>query len=258
MLIERTLFGVKNKIHLAIELLQKNEPKEGYHLAFSGGKDSVVILDLVKKAGVKYIAQYGNTTIDPPPLLKFIKNNYPEVVINNPKIPFLQNLKKYGFPSAKRRWCCKEYKEIYGKNEIVITGIRAEESNNRSKRKQIENGRNNKKFVHPIFYWREEDVWEYIYKYNIPYCKLYKSYKRIGCLFCPLKSVKYKELDKIMFPKMYNAFENAFIEMYKVRKEHHPDYKDGEKLFEDWFYNRINIPATHYGRFLIGGINEKE
>ncbi|GAH60807.1 unnamed protein product, partial [marine sediment metagenome] len=54
------------KVEEAIEFLQENEPVEGYYLAFSGGKDSVVIYDLAEKAGVKFDAHYCVSPIDPP------------------------------------------------------------------------------------------------------------------------------------------------------------------------------------------------
>lgn len=49
MLIENTLFGTVDKVQEAIELLKEHEPPDGYHVSFSGGKDSCVIYDLVKK-----------------------------------------------------------------------------------------------------------------------------------------------------------------------------------------------------------------
>ena len=74
-----------DKIQRAIDLLQANEPDEGYFVAFSVGKDSVVILDLIKQAQVKYEAYYCNTTIDPPELRLFIRRYYPEVIWLQPK-----------------------------------------------------------------------------------------------------------------------------------------------------------------------------
>lgn len=47
-------------VEVAIERLKAFEPEEGYYLAFSGGKDSVVIKELANIAGVKYDAHYTN------------------------------------------------------------------------------------------------------------------------------------------------------------------------------------------------------
>lgn len=59
MLIEKTATGKINKVDYAIAQIRLHEPSEGYYVAFSGGKDSCVILDLVKRAGVKYDAHYN-------------------------------------------------------------------------------------------------------------------------------------------------------------------------------------------------------
>ena len=64
MLKEQTLFGEIDKVDLAIRRIKLHEPPEGYYVAFSGGKDSCVILDLVKRAGVKFSAHLNITTVD--------------------------------------------------------------------------------------------------------------------------------------------------------------------------------------------------
>ena len=74
-----------NIVDLAINRLRLHEPPEGYYVAFSGGKDSVVILDLVKRAGVKYDAHFNVTSVDPPELTKFIHDTYPEVTMEKPQ-----------------------------------------------------------------------------------------------------------------------------------------------------------------------------
>jgi len=73
---QNRLFPFKDKIDAAIELIRQYEPEGGYFLAFSGGKDSIVIYDLAVKAGVKFDAHYNNTQIGPPELRLFIKRNY--------------------------------------------------------------------------------------------------------------------------------------------------------------------------------------
>ena len=68
-----------DKVGIAVARLREFEPPEGYYLAFSGGKDSVVIYDLAVKAGVKFDAHYSVTGVDPPELVRFIKQQYPDV-----------------------------------------------------------------------------------------------------------------------------------------------------------------------------------
>ena len=75
-----TLEGERDKVAIAIERFRTFEPADGYFLAFSGGKDSVVILDLAKRAGVKFDAHYHMTTVDPPELVHFIRK-HPEVQV---------------------------------------------------------------------------------------------------------------------------------------------------------------------------------
>lgn len=55
---ELTLYGEVDKVEIAIQRLKLHEPKEGYYVALSGGKDSCVALDLVRRAGVKYDVHY--------------------------------------------------------------------------------------------------------------------------------------------------------------------------------------------------------
>lgn len=58
--------GLKKKVEQSIKLLQSIKTDEPIEVAYSGGKDSDVILELAKMAGINYRAIYKNTTIDPP------------------------------------------------------------------------------------------------------------------------------------------------------------------------------------------------
>ena len=129
-----------DKIAMSIQLLRHYEPlalklsPDGYWLAYSGGKDSDVILQLAKLAGVKYKAVYNVTTLDPPELTRYIRREHKEVTWNLPKISmlrmFLESAK--GPPTRLARWCCQVYKEQGGNGTVKIIGVRAAESPRRA------------------------------------------------------------------------------------------------------------------------------
>lgn len=73
------------KVKASVERMKAFEPPEGYLLAFSGGKDSVVLKALADMAGVKYQAHYNVTSVDPPELVRFIREKYPDVEWTYPR-----------------------------------------------------------------------------------------------------------------------------------------------------------------------------
>ncbi|MBU2249662.1 MAG: phosphoadenosine phosphosulfate reductase family protein [Gammaproteobacteria bacterium] len=239
-MIDRTLFGDIDIVQVAIDLLQELEPPEGYYLAFSGGKDSVVIKELANMAGVKYDAHYNLTTIDPPELVYFIRDYHPDVIIDRPEMPLLKMLAKKGFSQRQRRWCCAKYKERGGKGRYILTGIRYAESSGRKIRGQVETCYNDKskQFVHPIIGWSDSQVWRFIEKHNLPYCKLYdEGWKRVGCLFCPLAG-SHRKTEVELYPKYKDAFIRAFKRLYDAKKAEGKTsvdrWKDGEEMFWWW------------------------
>ena len=124
---------LQKKIDAAILLLRTiSEAYNGgvIEVAYSGGKDSDVILQLTREAGIPYRAIYKNTTIDPPGTIKHAEEMGVEVV--RPKISFFELVAKRGFPSRTRRFCCKYLKE-YKILDKVIIGVRREESQKRTK-----------------------------------------------------------------------------------------------------------------------------
>ena len=76
--IQRELF-LAQKIDQTIENIRELCPEDGYYEAFSGGKDSQVLHDLVQRAGVKVDAHFSPSSVDPPQVMKFIRSAYPEV-----------------------------------------------------------------------------------------------------------------------------------------------------------------------------------
>lgn len=230
----------------------------GYYLAFSGGKDSVVIKALADMAGVKYDAHYNVTSVDPPELIQFIREYHRDVIFECPRDKdgnriTMWNLipKKKMPPTRIARYCCDVLKEGGGKGRFVVTGVRWAESASRkgragleiyetSKRRRREDPDNpdnaelvkscptkGKNIINPIIDWEEEDVWEFILKNHLPYCKLYdEGYRRLGCIGCPMNSKKKKELER--YPTFKRAYLRAF-EKNVARKDKKRDENDVEK-----------------------------
>ncbi len=240
MLVETTLFQKIDKVQEAVGRLKHFEPPEGYYLAFSGGKDSVVIKELADMAGVKYDAHYNVTTIDPPELVYFIRDYHKDVIWDRPEIPFLKNLATTkGFPQRHRRWCCVEYKERYGADRRVVTGVRREESQMRASRKVFHHcykgglGQN-KTYLNPIVDWTESDVWDFIHEHDLPYCSLYdEGFKRIGCMFCPMAR-KQRQVEAKRYPQYVKAFIRAFERLYATGRQSMARWRNGEDMFWWW------------------------
>lgn len=279
MLIENTLFGEVDKVKIAIETLKRFCPEDGYYVAFSGGKDSVVIKALCDMAEVKYDAHYRITSVDPPELVRFIKENYKDVSLDFPRysdgtVATMWNLipKKKIPPTRLARYCCAVLKEDGGDGRMTVTGVRWAESTNRKKnqgkvtiykknglgglqdnpnfqktdrggvvlvndneesRRTIESCfRRQKTVLNPIIDWEDEDVWEFIHKFNIPYCHLYdEGYKRLGCIGCPMSTAAAAELDK--YPKYKANYLKAFRRMLD-RYTEPTSWKDEEEVMNWW------------------------
>ena len=130
--------NVLDKVGIAIKRLKTFEPPEGYWLAFSGGRDSQVVYDLCNKAGVKFEAHYSVTSVDPPELLQFIKEHYPDVTWDLPRDSNGNRVSMWNLIPKKRmpptrlvRYCCEKFKERSGNGRVTITGVRWDESANR-------------------------------------------------------------------------------------------------------------------------------
>jgi phosphoadenosine phosphosulfate reductase len=214
---------LQNKETEAIKFIQDNEPTEGFYVGFSGGKDSIVLLDLVLKSKCKFQAFYSSTGIDPPEVVKFVREKYPFVKILHPKRSFFSEIRSKGYPTRLNRWCCDILKEQPSKHINLrhrLMGIRAEESAKRAKRPRIDiMTRPIKGTIYkPIFYWLEWEIWDYIESNNLPYPSLYdEGFERLGCVVCPFlcHGRESKKLSMFMerYPSIYHAFE---VSMHKL------------------------------------------
>jgi phosphoadenosine phosphosulfate reductase len=238
------LFSGKSKEEIAIERIQAFCPPEGYYVAFSGGKDSVVILDLVKRSGCKFDAHYCLTTVDPPELVKFIKT-FRDVKIEYPKTTMWKLIPEKRMPPTRIvRYCCEYFKETGGNDRLVLDGVRAQESFKRSRRKMTEPCfKNSHKFyIHPIIDWRHQDVWGYIKENNLQYSSLYdEGFKRLGCIGCPLSGRKGMLNEFERWPKYKIAYIKSFDRCVKKRIADglvtKTKWTTGQQMFDWWIKN---------------------
>lgn len=136
----------QKKILHSVELIRKAEPlalaydpNDGFFNTFSGGKDSQCLYHIVKMAGVKHKTHMNLTSVDPPEVIRFVKTEYPDVVLAKPKDSiFHLAMKKNILPTMRVRWCCAEYKEMAGAGKVTLIGIRHSESTRRAKRNEVE------------------------------------------------------------------------------------------------------------------------
>ena len=216
----------------SIKLIQEFEPKKGYMVGNSGGKDSIVLDHLMQRAGVKYNSVFNFTTVDPPEVKQFMREHHSNTVWLYPERTMFQGIVKYGLPTRLQRWCCEHLKHYANKYNVVATGIRAEESvaraNNRSTLDWIENYA----MFNPILKWSTRQIWLYIKEHNLPYCDLYdKGYDRIGCIGCPMSSHKQKIKEFRQYPNIKKAYIWSIQKL--IDKGKYLDFDDAEDVF-DW------------------------
>ena len=155
------------KLQHSIELLQKAEKlalqydaTDGFYLAFSGGKDSQALYHVAVMGGVKFKAHMNFTSVDPPQVIRFVRNNYPEVITHAPRKSIFGLAVERGIlPSMRIRWCCADLKEQAGAGKVTLIGIRKQESTRRAKRHEVEVS--NKKFsgsLDQFWGWRDKEL----------------------------------------------------------------------------------------------------
>lgn len=232
----------------SIDILREYEPEEGYYLAFSGGKDSVVLKAVADLAGVKYDAHYNMTTIDPPEVTRFIKKYHPDVGWDVPEKPFWKMVEKKGLPTRVARWCCAVYKEIGGEDRIVLTGIRAEESRSRAKRGVFAPCTKRRKwFVNPLMAWSDADIWAFIRGRELPYCSLYdEGWDRIGCVLCPYQSNTQESMER--WPVFWRLTRQALEVYFAGSKACKSRWANADEMWDWWIHRKRSYPKKFEDR----------
>ena len=172
--------------------------------------------------------------------MKFIRDNYPDVINESPPLTMYKLIVKNKMPPTRlMRYCCAQLKERGGVGRVKVTGIRAEESPRRAKRPQVEAGRQGTKFVHVIKNWSTADVWQYIRENNLPYCKLYEEgFDRIGCVLCPFQTPANTQRDLDRFPAIADYYRRACRKAFEARGDNVRRWTSGDDMFNWWINDR--------------------
>ena len=207
-----------------------------FYVAFSGGKDSIVALDIIQRSlpHNEFIVLFGDTGMefsDTYETVSKIKEYCEKLNINfytakshfEPK----DSWKIFGPPAQRMRWCCSVHKSTpqilflrdYLKNKqfrgMAFTGVRGDESDSRSEYDEVSLGEKVKGqySCHPILEWNTAELYLYIYKNNLILNEAYKKGNtRAGCLVCPLEGQKNSYIKSKCYgeSKDYNYSTNTF------------------------------------------------
>lgn len=232
------------KIKESIRVIKKSA-KESKNLPiivnFSGGKDSLLLLDLVKSAKVDFICFYCATGLEIPGVLEKVKktaNDYDlDLYCSTPfdhKGTFFQRLKQFRyFPLIKSTWCSRDLKwrpqkkaltKIFGKNKFYkLNAVRKYES---SRRKAIYDGKaffwkdwevSNDIMVFPVILWTTWERDYYLKKRNVEIStnQLYKEFKVSGCAWCPFYQTSIYRRILRKFPNLYDRIIKWEIKLNK-------------------------------------------
>ena len=220
-------------------------------ISFSGGKDSTVTDDIVKKAlsNPSIVTIFGNTTLEFPTTIEYAeryRNDHPHAIFQiakNDEQEFMDVCEDIGPPARMMRWCCSMFKtgpitrilnSLYRDQKILtFYGIRKVESASRSKYNRVEGDSESVKIqkqtvASPIFFWTDIDVWLYILSEKIDFNYAYRlGYNRVGCWCCPNNNTRDQFLTRIYMPDKSKQWRDFLIEFAKkVGKPDPEEYVD--------------------------------
>ncbi len=199
------LFIRENKVilekHIAVskKLLETLDQPDLVIVSFSGGKDSLVLLDLVLEhyGRDKVVPVYVDTGLEFPETIGYISTieEYYGLEIERVYAGIDKAVKEHGLPSVEDRWCTRLKQDAFWRRVeelsrgyglvYVFVGDRDAESRSRSRRPPV---RRRGRYIEiaPLKQWGTIHIQTYILWKKLPQNPLYNyGFYRVGCYICP-------------------------------------------------------------------------
>lgn len=209
---ERLMLGLeKTSMDFIYKTHEKYEKQEmAFAVAFSGGKDSLALIDLVSRTlpPDKFSVVFNNTGMELSTTIQSVetaKEHWPSLMFYEARSHLnpTDSWTEFGPPGRRMRWCCAVHKSVptilllreitgnYAVKAVVYDGVRAEESTQRAGYDEIGFGKKNINQIncHPILKWGSAELFIYLLKHDILFNQAYRNgLFRVGCAVCPMSS----------------------------------------------------------------------
>ena len=243
--------GMVQKNHALMETLVQTTVKSVYntylkykdkidvfYVAFSGGKDSIIALDIAQRTlpHDQFKVLFGDTQMEFPDTYKTVERykkacqkngiDFVHAVSNHDVI---KSWIQFGPPATTCRWCCSVHKttpqilalrNVIGKRNftgMAIVGVRGDESIVRSEYENISIGKKHQGQYNynAILEWNSAEVYLYIYENGLYLNPAYKKgNRRVGCLLCPRAAERSEYFAQVNYPKEMQRFLDVLCNSY--------------------------------------------
>ena len=239
---ERLLLGLEKTAMDFIRSTHDKYEKAGmaFAVAFSGGKDSLVLLDLVARtlSPDEFSVVFSNTGMELSTTLLSVeraKQHWPSLKFYEAKshLDPEDSWEEFGPPGRRMRWCCAVHKSVptilllreitrnYNVKAVVFDGVRAEESAQRASYDELAFGEKNINQIncHPILKWGSSELFLYLLKHEILFNQAYRDgLFRVGCAVCPMSSAWWDGIANDLYKEELNPLLSKVESMAAIAK----------------------------------------